>query len=96
MPNMTKIGKTATSVVEDANGVQVRYHDTIVFEKHGFEISVRHGGWVTATTQRRINQAFYVYGVLARAYIKDGKLLIERWDGRPTLTVPSGSLNWTI
>jgi len=97
MTNMTKIGRTATSVKTDGNGnVQVRYHSTIVFERRGNEITVRHGGWVTPTTRTRINQAFSVYGIAACACIRNGELLIERFDGRPTLSVPNGPLTWTV
>ena len=94
MPNMTKIGKTATTVVETGEDVKVQYHRTVVFEKRGAQITVRHGGWVTPTTCRRINQAFSVYRVSAHARILKGELLIERFDGRPELTVPNGPLTW--
>jgi len=94
MANMMKIGRTATTVVETDGNVQVKYHSTIVFERRGAQITVRHGGWVTPTTCRRINQAFSVYRVSAHARILKGELLIERFDGRPELTVPNGPLTW--
>ena len=89
-----KIGEHATCVLEIDGDVQVQYRSTIVFEKRGAQITVRHGGWVTPTTCRRINQAFSVYRVSAHARILKGELLIERFDGRPELTVPNGPLTW--
>ena len=55
---------TATRVSTDDNGALcVRYHNTVVWQRtvEG-SIILRTGGWRTATTKLRMNQAFNQFG----------------------------------
>lgn len=58
MAQTWKLGTTATSVRTDANGVtHVCYHSTDVVSFDSKQIMLRTGGWRTATTKARMNQA---------------------------------------
>lgn len=58
MARQHKIGKTATTVATDSNGVtRVTYHSTVVVAFDKDTITLCHGGWKTPTTKTRMNQA---------------------------------------
>lgn len=64
---MTQISKcqgVATTVYTDDNGALcVRYHQTVVWQRTAEgSIILRTGGWRTATTKTRMNQAFNQFG----------------------------------
>ena len=60
-------GKTATKVLDlsDKMGLKtaVRYHDTNVVEFTPDTITLNSGGWLTATTKRRMNETASAYGL---------------------------------
>jgi len=59
MASQQKIGKVATSVKRDADGtLRVTYHHThvVTVDSNG-RITLDHGGWMSATTKTRMNQA---------------------------------------
>jgi hypothetical protein len=49
-----KIG-VATTALRDGTTLRVRYHSTAVIESDHTTITLRSGGWRTATTKKRIN-----------------------------------------
>jgi len=49
-----KIG-VATNALRDGTTLRVRYHSTAVIESDCTTITLRSGGWRTATTKKRIN-----------------------------------------
>ena len=51
-PHMTTIGRD-----EETNAISVRYHHTNVVQFNGSTVTLDHGGWLTHTTRRRMNQA---------------------------------------
>lgn len=59
MSQTSKIGKTATKVIKDNDGlIRVRYHNTdVVTVSPNGSIALDSGGWWTATTKLRMNQA---------------------------------------
>ena len=57
MSRHNKIGKHCTSVIDTPDGLFVQYHDTIVVKRIKSHITLNSGGWNTATTKLRMNQA---------------------------------------
>ena len=57
------IGNHKTSVINDNNVLIVAYHNTPVVKVTDKEIILNTGGWYTATTKRRMNQASLSYGL---------------------------------
>jgi hypothetical protein len=59
MSQQRRIGKTATTVhVNPANGMtEIWYHQTCVVKFDDKKIILNSGGWRTATTKTRMNQA---------------------------------------
>ena len=64
MSKLDQIGTHKTSVyTSEAGEVCVRYHQTVVAKRdaHG-KITLQSGGWRTATTKTRMNQALRSWG----------------------------------
>lgn len=57
MARQDKIGSTATTVTHTPLAHSVKYHDTVVIQWNSQGITLNSGGWKTATTKTRINQA---------------------------------------
>ena len=57
------IGNHKTSVVNDNSVTMVCYHNTPVVKITDDEIILNSGGWLTATTKRRMNQASLQYNL---------------------------------
>jgi hypothetical protein len=58
MSNFSSVSRFAnTSVTDTRHGKAVRLHETVVFETHKDVVTLRHGGWKTDVTKRRINEA---------------------------------------
>ena len=57
------IGNHKTSVINDNNVLMVCYHSTPVVKITDNKIILNSGGWQTATTKRRMNQASLSYGL---------------------------------
>ena len=56
-------GKVATKIRKDSDGTHVRYHYTDVVTVEKDKIVLRHNGWATVTTKRRMNQVSELYGL---------------------------------
>lgn len=76
----------ATTVYADTgkNGdrMQVFYHSTCVAEWDAVKIILRSGGWMTATTKLRMNQAANQFGLRFYVYQKDYEWYVTRPDGQ--------------
>lgn len=72
MSQNKEVKGVATSVYTDENGAQcVRYHETVVFQRTAEgSIILRTGGWRTATTKLRMNQAFNQFDLPYSVYQK--------------------------
>ena len=57
------IGTHKTNVINDNNVLMVCYHNTPVVKITDDEIILNSGGWLTATTKRRMNQASLQYNL---------------------------------
>jgi len=57
------IGNHKTSVINDNQVTMVCYHSTPVVKITDDEIILNSGGWLTATTKRRMNQASLQYNL---------------------------------
>ena len=57
------IGNHKTSVINDNQVTMVCYHNTPVVKITDDEIILNSGGWLTATTKRRMNQASLQYNL---------------------------------
>lgn len=71
MAQMQKIGKVHTKVFRDNGYTVVRYHQTDVVRFNDSEIILDSGGWQTATTKVRMNQASAQFGLGFIVFQKD-------------------------
>jgi hypothetical protein len=65
------IGTHRTTVGHSNGRTFVRYHDTDVVQFDSHWITLNHGGWLTPTTKRRMNQTALAYGLGFTVYQKD-------------------------
>lgn len=78
MSQQQTVGKTSTTVVQDEAGtLRVTYHSTVVVKATKNEIVLDTGGWKTATTKTRMNQASNQYGLGFRVRQVDGEWLVD-------------------
>lgn len=95
MASMQTIGKTATTIRTDPNGwTNITYHATTVVTFNNRYVILRTGGWRTATTKARMNQASNQYGLGYQVsqmdfkwYVNDeemkgSKIIIDRKTGK--------------
>lgn len=71
------VGKTATSIRNEEGYKIIRYHNTDVVKFNQFEIILNTGGWWTATTKNRMNQASNQFGLGFGVYQKRGVWFVE-------------------
>lgn len=90
MSQLSKVGKVATTVRGKMQGgfLSVVYHQTEVVRVENGTITLNHGGWLTATTKTRMNQAANQYGLPFMVYQRNGSWFVDR-NGK-TLEWPSG------
>lgn len=100
MGQMQTVGKTATSIARDKDGVlRVTYHGTSVVTVYpNGRIDLDTGGWWTVTTKARMNQASNQFGLGFQVYQKDFQWYVDiddhaiEWpDHRHNLTIRNGS-----
>ena len=65
------IGRTATKVEHRGLETFVRYHNTDVVQFDSLYITLNTGGWETATTKLRMNQASNQFNLGFSVYQKD-------------------------
>ena len=86
--------KTQVNITNDFNGssLEVYYHNTrVVFYCNGF-ITLNTGGWSTATTKLRMNQASNQYNLGYRVFQKDFNWFVE-YQGK---TIPFNTERLTL
>lgn len=64
MSRLNQIGTHKTAIYTDSDGATcVKYHNTVVAKRDvNGKITLNSGGWKTATTKVRMNQALRVWG----------------------------------
>jgi len=94
---VSMLGTHKTAVIEKGFSTEVIYHETPVVQFNGEFIALNTGGWFTATTKRRMNQASVEFELgyevfqrekkwfvsfKHRVYFYQEGLLLERHTGR--------------
>jgi len=78
MSQMYQLGTTATSVFTDDDGLtKVVYHATVVVKFNSNKIVLNTGGWSTATTKARMNQASNQFRLGYSVVQKAGRWFVE-------------------
>lgn len=77
MPQNNEVRGVATNIRTDKEGTHVRYHNTDVVSFDADAITLRTGGWQTATTKLRMNQASNQFGLRYHVYAKKGCWFID-------------------
>lgn len=73
MGQMQQVGRVATAIVTENGTTSVYYHGTPVVRFGGGQVTLDTGGWFTATTKARMNQAANQYNLGFVVYQKAGK-----------------------
>lgn len=90
MSQQSKLGTTATSLWVSSDGwTRVKYHDTTIIKWNEDSIVLDSGGWMTATTRRRMNQAAKQFKLSFRLVQQDSAWLVVLGAGR-TLNFSDG------
>lgn len=93
MTQMMQVKGVKTSTRRDAQGLHVRYHDTDVVTAHtDGRITLRTGGWKTATTKTRMNQAANEFGLEYSVWQKAGQWFVTV--GAATLAFDADSITF--
>jgi hypothetical protein len=81
MAQTCRIGKKATTVTKSSAGVEVVLYSTKIVEQHGGQITLRTGGWKTATTRGRMVQASNQFSLGYNVFQKAGEWFVT-WKGK--------------
>jgi len=78
MSQNTRIGALATTIVTKDRVTVVTYHQTevVTWDQRENRVILHTGGWKTATTKRRMNQAAYEFGLPYFVQQKDGEWFV--------------------
>jgi hypothetical protein len=77
----TGIGRQA-EIVDRPGLFEVKLYATYIYSEEG-NITLNHGGWVTQTTARYMNQALSYRGQEVRVFIKGGEMFWKSAFGNP-------------
>ena len=77
MSQQTQIGRHKTTIYHDGTHQCVKYHNTKVVRFNDDEIILNTGGWFTATTKTRMNQAASQFNLGFKVYQKNYEWVIE-------------------
>lgn len=93
MPQNSEVRGVATSIRADREGTHVRYHNTDVVSFDTFSVTLRTGGWSTASTKLRMNQASNQFGLGYRVYAKEHRWFVDT--GSSVLPFDGDELTWS-
>jgi hypothetical protein len=88
MEQTSTVGKHATSIItdwhdgQDPDGTIIRYWNTDIVKFNRYWVHLNNGGWHTATTKTRMNQASNQFNLGYRVYQKDYQWYIVTPDGK--------------
>ena len=77
MSQQTKLGKLATSVRQEDGLTVIRYHYTDIVKFDDKRIILNTGGWYTATTKTRMNQASNQFNLGYKVFQKDNAWFVS-------------------
>lgn len=63
MAQQHQVGRTATTISTEDGETRVTYHSTAVVKFTAKRVTLNSGGWMTATTKTRMNQASRQFGL---------------------------------
>ena len=83
MASMNKLPSNNTAIYPDSDGMtRVILHNTCVVAFNDTRIELDTGGWDTATTRARMNQASNQYGLGFKVHRDKGQTYVENKVGR--------------
>lgn len=90
MGQMSKVRGRATSITRRAGKTFVRYHstDVVVFDDRA--VTLDSGGWKTATTKARMNQASHEFGLGFSVYQDKGEWFVMDRSSRKSIPFVDG------
>jgi hypothetical protein len=71
MGQQSQVGKVATTILTVDGYIVVVYHSTPIVSFNADRIILDHGGWMTETTKRRMNQAANQFGLGFQVYSRN-------------------------
>ena len=81
MPQISRLGRTATTVHANDHGeMVVTYHSTAVVTFTEKKVKLDSGGWRTATTRTRMNQAANQFGLPYNVFQKASEWFVSVGD----------------
>ena len=81
MARMTRLGKLATTITHSGDETIVSFHSTQVVKFTSKTITLNSGGWLTATTKVRMNQASYEFNLDYMVFAEKGIWRVS-YDGK--------------
>jgi len=81
MAQTKRISGVATDVFNDGSDTVVKLYQTEVVRWNSKRIVLNNGGYVTATTKRRMNQTSNEFNLEYSVYSKSGEMLVD-WQGK--------------
>lgn len=94
MTQLQKVSGVATAIFTDSNGnLCVQYHNTTVWRKRpDGQVTLDTGGWRTATTKVRMNQAFSQFGPPYKVFQKNGNWFVRHRASKHQIPYPGNTL----
>lgn len=77
MPQTARVSKNNTAIINDSEGKSIILHGTRVVFFNDQEIRLDNGGYITVTTQNRMNQASNEYGLGYYVMRNHGAMSVE-------------------
>lgn len=77
MGQTSQVGKVATKIHQHGENTYITYHSTDVVIFDAKSVRLQTGGWETATTKLRMNQASNQFGLGFKVFQKDFYWLID-------------------
>lgn len=80
MGQTARLGKTFTTVTTNETWTHIQYHQTVVVSFSQTCVILRTGGWKTATTKLRMNQASRQFNLGYEVSQRKGTWYVSQWD----------------
>jgi hypothetical protein len=90
MSQTQRVGSTATKVTTLDGETSVKYHDTVVVRFRPGQVVLNSGGWRTATTKLRMNQAANEFGLRFQVFQSKGEWFVTHELTDETLNFQDG------